>query len=311
MSRVKNNCFNMNKEFKNAMFPFVSVIIPVYNDPERIGKALDKLVEQTYPVGSYEIIVADNGSTDETPHVIQEYCDKYPDLVRMVVEKEIQSSYAARNKAVGRARGKIFAFTDSDCIPDPGWIKSGVQVLEKEGATCAGGCIEFFFNSERPNIYEHFDAGRKLNQKAFVEEVGFAATANFFVRREMFDCYGEFCSDLISGGDFEFGRRLTSAGEKMTYALEAVVKHPARDTLRAILKKTLRVTEGERQLARLGLSTRRRPWWRLLIPVKSSAIAPGWKNDVTFVVKLKSVLLGNCVQIVNLLNRFLRTMKRS
>ena len=131
---------------------FVSVIIPVYNDPMRIAICLDALIEQTYSRDSYEIIVADNGSTDEALCVVQDYSEKYPDLVRIVVENEIQSSYAARNKAVAKARGEIFAFTDSDCIPEPDWIALGVQTLEKQSAPSGGGHIEFFFKDERPNI---------------------------------------------------------------------------------------------------------------------------------------------------------------
>jgi glycosyltransferase involved in cell wall biosynthesis len=86
--------------------PFVSVIIPVYNDPGRIRVALEALLHQTYPADAYEVIVADNGSTDETPGVVDEFDKKRPGLVRMVVEDKIQSSYAARNKALAAARGE-------------------------------------------------------------------------------------------------------------------------------------------------------------------------------------------------------------
>ena len=285
------------------MTTYVSVIIPVYNDPERIGTCLDVLIAQTYPRQFYEIIVADNGSTDGTPQIVQDYCDKSGGLVRMVVENEIQSSYAARNKAVEVARGDVLAFTDSDCIPEPNWIESGIQALLDQDATCGGGHIEFFFKDERPNIYEHFDAGRKLNQKAFIEKAGFAATANFFVRREMFDRYGKFRHDLISGGDYEFGRRLTSAGEKMIYISGAVVKHPARSTLRAILKKSRRVAEGERQLEHLGLYEHRKVSWRQLVPVKSSVVAHGWNGRVSVFQKIRIVALNNLVRWLNFCTR--------
>ena len=291
------------KESQDGMPLFVSVIIPVYNDPDRIGKCLGALINQTYPHNSYEIIVADNGSMNETSGVIQDYCDKHPDLIRMVVESEIQSSYAARNKSVEKARGEILAFTDSDCIPNRDWIKSGAVALDKQDATCGGGHIEFLFKGEQPNIYEHFDAGRKLNQKAFVEKSGFAATANFFVRREMLDRYGLFRHDLISGGDYEFGRRLTDAGEKMIYIADAVVKHPARATLRAILKKSRRVAEGQKQLENLGLYDHRKVSWRQLLPVKSSVAAPCWNGRVSLFDKVRIMMLHNFVRWLNFYTR--------
>jgi len=54
-------------------YPFVSVIIPVLNSPVRAEKCINALLDQTYPKNRYEIIVVDNGSTDSTPQVIQQY----------------------------------------------------------------------------------------------------------------------------------------------------------------------------------------------------------------------------------------------
>ncbi|MCK4793851.1 MAG: glycosyltransferase, partial [Desulfobacteraceae bacterium] len=206
---------------------FVSVIIPVYNDPVGIDKCLKALVEQTWPRDAYEIIVADNRSTDETQCIIQNYAEKYPELVRLVVENDIQSSYAARNKGLQAARGEILAFTDSDCVPEQDWIEAGIKALQHQKAACGGGRITFFFKDKRPNIYEYLDSARTLNQQAYVEQVGFAATANFFARRELFERYGKFRYNLVSGGDYEFGRRLTTAGEKMIFISGAIVQHPA------------------------------------------------------------------------------------
>jgi len=131
---------------------FVSVIIPVFNEPQRIRKALESLVNQTYPRDTYEIIAADNGSLDATPLVLEEYRKKHSDLLCFVVENKIQSSYAARNKGVREARGEILAFTDSDCLPARDWIESGVRALQEHAAACGGGRITFFFESDRPNV---------------------------------------------------------------------------------------------------------------------------------------------------------------
>lgn len=279
---------------------FVSVIIPVYNDPERIRKALDALVAQTYPRDLYEIIVADNGSTDATPQVIEEYCQQSPNLVQMVVENEIQSSYAARNKGLRQAKGTILAFIDSDCIPARDWIEAGVRALQEHGASCGGGRINFFFKSERPNVYEYFDSVRKLTQKSYIENAGFAATANFFVRRELFDRYGEFRFDLISGGDYEFGRRLTTAGEKMIYIPEAMIMHPARTSFKEILTKTKRVAAGQKQLSTLGLLNHGRLSWRNWLPALGYPRDGDWSSGHFFIEKLQLVLLANILRYINL-----------
>jgi len=235
------------------MQAFVSAIVPVFNNAAGIRNALDALVAQSYPRRLYEIVVADNGSTDGTQKLVKQYCEVYPDLVRMVVEDNMQSSYAARNKGLRLARGEILAFLDSDCIPETHWIEAGVRALLETPASCGGGALVFFFRSQQPNIYESFDSIRKLNQKVYIEKAGFAATANFFIRRELFEKYGLFRSDLTSGGDYEFGRRLTKADEKMIFIPKAVVRHPARATFGAILKKSRRIALGQKQLHEMGL----------------------------------------------------------
>jgi len=283
------------------MHAFVSAIVPVFNNAAGIRNVLDALVAQSYPRRLYEIVVADNGSIDGTQKLVKQYCEAYPNLVRMVVEDNMQSSYAARNRGLRSARGEIVAFLDSDCIPETHWIKSGVRALLETPASCGGGALVFFFKSEQPNIYERFDSLRKLNQKVYIEKAGFAATANFFIRRELFEEYGLFRSDLISGGDYEFGRRLTNAGEKMIFIPKAVVRHPARRSFRAILKKSKRVAKGQRQLERLKLLEHGRISLRTLIPVKDGPALEGVVSNRA--QRLRMILLANFMKYFNLIHR--------
>lgn len=250
------------------MVPLVSVIIPVYNDPAGIRDTLKSLVVQTYPREAYKIIVADNGSHDRTCDVVASFQSEHPGLVRLVVEDEIQSSYAARNKGIRAAQGDILAFTDADCTPIPEWLTEGVQAVVQREAAFAAGCIQMTFRDDRPNIWEYFDAAGKLDQQSYVENAGFGATANLLVRRRMFDEYGLFRDDLRSGGDYEFGRRLTGAGEKLVYAERALVYHPARTSFRSKLKKSKRVAKGQKQLADVGLLEHATLSWRRLIPTR-------------------------------------------
>ncbi len=268
-----------------------SVIIPVFNDSLRIKKVLNALIEQTLSRDAYEIIVVDNGSTDSTPQSVTEYSKKHPDLIHLVFEKETQSSYAARNRGIRQARGEILVFTDSDCIPQANWLEAGIRALQQ--APCGGGRILFFFKGERPNACEYFDAAGKLNQQAYVEKAGFAATANFFVRRELFDRYGLFLCDVISGGDYEFGRRLTQAGEKMVYIADAVVRHPARSTLRELLQKRKRVASGQKDLEQMNILEHGRASLRQLIPKLTLPHDPQWKSSLSFLQKLYIVLFQN------------------
>lgn len=277
----------------------VSVIVPVYNDADRVKFVVRALTNQSYPSGAYEVVIVDNRSTDGTLDTARRLVGQNPGLVRLVFENTTQSSYAARNKGVLSAQGSILAFTDSDCIPERDWIERGIAGLQEESVKCGGGQVRFFFKSERPNIYEYFDAARKLNQKAHIEKAGFAATANFFVRRELFDRHGLFRSDMISGGDYEFGRRLTKGGEKIVYISRAVVHHPARASFRAILRKSRRVAEGQRQLEKEGLLEHGKISLRQLLPKLSFPISVDLKKSFPVADKVRLLATYNFILWMN------------
>ena len=107
---------------------FVSVIVPVFNNGDRLAKCLKALYVQTYPYADYEVIVVDNNSTER----IDSVCEQFPN-VRYETESE-QGSYAARNRGLSIAKGEVIAFTDSNCIPDAEWIAAGVRALSDTNA---------------------------------------------------------------------------------------------------------------------------------------------------------------------------------
>jgi len=250
----------------------------VYNDSHRISKCIKSLLEQTYPSNLYEVIIVDNGSSDKTQDVIREF------PVCLVIEDQIKGSYAARNKGIEIAKGEVLAFTDSDCIADKGWLEKGVYGLNQSQKTYAAGKIILTYQSKSPNSWEYFDSSFYFNQKGYIEDNGFGATANLFVYKKVMDKYGVFRTDLRSGGDYEFGRRLTENGLKGVYISSAVIHHPARSTFRENLVKSKRVSLGQSQLNNLGLLDHNQLTWRDFFPpkkipqVENQTIA--WSNRI-------------------------------
>ena len=104
---------------------FVSVIIPVYNDSERLKLCLEALENQTYSKDLYEVIVVDNASEEDIKSIVGQFSQ-----AKYTYESQ-SGSYVARNKGISIARGEILAFTDSDCIPASDWIEKGVANLFK------------------------------------------------------------------------------------------------------------------------------------------------------------------------------------
>ncbi|MEM6393904.1 MAG: glycosyltransferase family A protein [Planctomycetota bacterium] len=192
----------------------VSVIIPVWNDPAGLAICLKALAGQDWPSERMEVLVVDNGS-DRLP---DEVVGAYP-WARLLEESEA-GSYAARNRALVEAEGGVVAFTDADCVPEPGWLSAGVARLEAEGPDAViGGAIRMFCrDADRPTSVELLELAVGLPQQQYVEASGFAATANLVTWRSVMDRVGGFDASIKSGGDREWGARAAAAGCRLVYA---------------------------------------------------------------------------------------------
>ena len=219
---------------------FVSVIIPARNAARTLGETIEALERQTLPRQSYEVIVVDDRSTDETGALA-----RASGLVRLVEMPRRGGSYAARNLGLQHARGGVIAFTDADCHPMDDWLEHGVSDLDQHAADLLGGYIDLPLRPN-PNVTELLDVCRYLDQARFVE-MGFAATANLFVRRAVFDRVGPFDGDLVSNGDREFCLRATAHGFKLAFSPRPVVVHPPRTRVRLAVGKSFRLGIGRGQ----------------------------------------------------------------
>ncbi len=225
--------------------PFVSVIIPVYNDAQRLRGCLAALREQTYPVERYEVVVVDNASTEDLRPVVS----AFPGYG---FEREDRpGSYAARNQGIAASKGEILAFTDSDCLPEPGWIEAGVRALaDRPGCGVVGGRIEMVARDPRRiTPFDLHDLVWGMPQRVYVERFGLAATANLFAHRWVFDRIGPFDAAFKSCGDCEWSFRREAAGIDLVYADEARICHPTRSTLGEFVRRRRRITGGFHQLA--------------------------------------------------------------
>ena len=225
--------------------PEVSVIIPVYNDPYGLRDTLRSLVFQDFPNDEFEIIVADNGSTDNTKEIAEEFIIKYPDLIRTVTEDKKRGSYAARNKGIKASKGSITAFIDADMTVDKDWLSNVLDSLEEHQADCLTCRVEVYLKEE--TLFEKYNKMVAFPIEEYVLKKHYIPSGCSTIRKEVFSEVRLFDSRLISGGDREFGNRVYRTKYKMYYDSNIVMKHPARTSLRGILSKAFRIGRGSRQ----------------------------------------------------------------
>lgn len=208
--------------------PTVTVVVPVHNGEATIRTCVEALLAQDWPRDARELIVVDNRSTDRTREVVAEF------PVRLVEERDRQSSYAARNRGVAAAQGAVLAFTDADCVPDPGWVRALVSALEPATVGIAAGPIEAW---RADRLVERYQAVRALRaERAFRHPVlPFAQTANAACPRVVFDAVGGFDALCRFGGDLDFCWRVQRrTGLRLAYEPAAIVRHRHRTTWRGL-----------------------------------------------------------------------------
>ena len=220
----------------------ITVIIPVYNDSERLKLCLQSLENQSYPKDLYEVIVVDNASQEDIKSVLSQFSQ-----AKYTYESQA-GSYVARNQGISIAKGEILAFTDSDCIPASDWIEKGVEsLLNTPNCGLVAGRIDLFFkNPDKPTAVELFE-NIELNffQHEKLKKHQFGMTANIFTFKDVIDNVGNFDSTLKSGGDRQWGQRVFAAGYEQVYADDARVNHPARHSYSELRKRITRLVGGK------------------------------------------------------------------
>ena len=224
----------------------ISVVIPVYNDPEGLKETLGSLVNQNFSEG-YEIIVVDNNSTDSTPEVIKKFENDYPDLIKGLEENNLQSSYAARNKGVINSDGDIICFIDADMWVNKNYLSNVKTYFQKNPEIGYIGCqVEIVKNKN--TIASKYDKNNGFPVKEYMKEKNFVPTCCLSVRKSIFENVGLFKQELVSGGDKEFGKRVNSSSINMKYVEDFTAFHPARETGKEIFSKYFRIGRGKAQI---------------------------------------------------------------
>ena len=120
--------------------PMVTVIVPVYNEEQFIGRCLQSLLEQDYPENRMEIIIIDGNSSDGTVEAVKALMDETSRIRVFANPKRIIP--AAINLGISHAIGEIVVRADAHNVYDPGYIRHSVKLLQQSGAANVGGVIE-------------------------------------------------------------------------------------------------------------------------------------------------------------------------
>ncbi len=209
----------------------VSVVIPVYNRAGLIGPVIEALLEQTYK--PLEIIVVDDGSTDNTKEVVSSYPVKY-------IYQKNQGPASARNRGFRESVGDVIAFIDSDCIARPDWLENLIKGFDSPEVGAVAGSYDIANPESLLSRLIHEEIKwRHSRFKKFIRAFG---SYNVAIRREVFERTGGFDETYrtASGEDNDLSYRLLKLGYRIRFMPDALVAHYHTENLLKYLREQKR-----------------------------------------------------------------------
>lgn len=211
----------MKKKYFNQKFPFVSIIIPCYQEEKFIKKCLLSLINNNYPKEKIEILVIDGGSTDKTREIVKKILNQYS-FVRLIDNEKRYQSFAL-NKGIKECNGEIIIRCDAHAEYSKNYIKKSVRWLLKDKKIGNVGGIwinkpandSLVAKSIAYTLLHPFCVGPNpyrigVKKPKEVDTVPFGAW-----RKEIFKEVGYFNEEFIRAQDLEFNIRLKRAGYKI------------------------------------------------------------------------------------------------
>lgn len=240
-----------------------AIIIPHYNDVTRLITCLDALD----PVpDTVELVVVDNGSTDDLSPVRR----AYPQL-RIITETQ-KGAAMARNAGVAETTAPRLLFLDCDCVPSSDWIDTALGIADQ--ADIIGGLVDVFDETLPPRTgAQAFETIFAFDNADYIAQKGFSVTANILTRRDVFMATGPFRTGVSE--DLDWCHRARAEGFELIYAPNLKVSHPSRTDWAALARKWKRLTQeafginGASPTARLKWAMR-----AMLMPISILAHLP-------------------------------------
>ena len=217
----------------------LSLVIATYNRAEQLMVTLGSVAMQSAEATTWECIVVDNNSADDTRQRVEAFQKKHSDLNIRYVFEQSQGLSHARNAGIKASRGDIVAFIDDDERIVEEFISAYIDLFDQHpDAMAAGGEIIAEYPTGRPRWMSRYTERPIANPMSFGNNVRLFPSGripgggNMAMRRRLFDCIGEFNTSLgrtgkrlLGGEESDLFERIAKHGHKVYYAPRAVMYH--------------------------------------------------------------------------------------
>lgn len=216
--------------------PLVSVVIPVKDRAADLRNCLSSLHALAYPQDRLQVVVVDDGSSDDTPEVAQQLG------ATLIHSGAVGGGPAlARNRGAEVARGEIIAFIDSDCTAAENWLLELLPAFSDPEVAAVGGWVDGMHDGSPLDRYEAVMSSLNLGKREMLGGAGgdtfYLPSCNLLMRREPFIAAGGFRTELHVGEDVDLTWRLRDSGWKIQYLPCGTVFHAHRSLIWPFMKR--------------------------------------------------------------------------
>ncbi len=252
----------------------VTVVVPTRNRSATVKRCVESLIAQSYR--PYEIIIVDDGSTDDTPAVLEALCSNEPDRTVRFIRNTVQiGANPSRNRGVAESKGAYVAFVDDDIVAEPDWLDRLTNGFVHDRVAAVTGRVD---NVPPRNLFELTLKGtHRVHGQVFASRL---VGGNMCVRRELLEQYGwdedraPIDRDVtVSGRGDEDGlfHRFRAAGfeQRVVHDARVIHDHPYRAS--TFFRQAYR---SGKATARLAAKYHLPPRWELLALLLTYLTAP-------------------------------------
>jgi len=196
--------YEQKKEHKQSLL--ISVVICTYNRAHLLTDCLESLYHQDLDINSYEVLVVDNNSSDNTKEIVEQFGKRMKNL-HYLFEPSQGLSYA-RNTGWREAKGRYIGYVDDECRMPAKWLDVAIEIIDYCEPEMFGGPYVAVFNVDVPKwtLPPYFSTFIKGANKRFLKNDEYISGGNMFIRRDLFEEFGGFDTKIgMKGKQISFG----------------------------------------------------------------------------------------------------------
>ncbi len=232
--------------------PYISVVIPVYNEERHIAACLASVLDQDYPADRYEVIVADGGSDDRTREIVAAIATRHPNV--RLIDNPGRMQAAGLNQAILASRGAVIARQDGHAEWARNHLRRSAELLADTGADNVGGLQEAVGDGPSGRAIARAMSspfgvgGARFRYGRHEQEMPTVFLGTF--RRSAFERVGLFDEAYPPHEDYELNERIRATGGRIVFSPELRTRYYVRDRLKLLARQYYRYGRGKVRVAR-------------------------------------------------------------